>query len=222
MAVGRNIRLVASFNQGTASLQPYQCIPAGFLGKTYLKHEISRSHMISYQSLLSTTVLNDIRCMYFCDSNINITYAHTSSHMYMCMWFKVVLFCIPYTAPPAITAVEVNEICTNEYTVSWTPASNKEGLSYNVIVLLQSDVIFSDSTMDTSYNFTGLTPNTDYSVSIISVLNSCSGTPNTIIVTTVTVDAGVPQSKLIVTVMDCTYECTYVRILYVVVMYLYA
>ena len=31
-AVGRNIRLVASFNQGTASLQPYQCIPGGFFG----------------------------------------------------------------------------------------------------------------------------------------------------------------------------------------------
>ena len=30
--IGRNIRLVVSFNQGTASLQPYQCIPAGFFG----------------------------------------------------------------------------------------------------------------------------------------------------------------------------------------------
>ena len=30
LAVGRNIRLVVSFNQGTAPLQPYQCIPAGF------------------------------------------------------------------------------------------------------------------------------------------------------------------------------------------------
>ena len=30
----RNIRLVVSFNQGTASLQPYQCIPAG---KAYCK-----------------------------------------------------------------------------------------------------------------------------------------------------------------------------------------
>ena len=27
----------ASFNQGTASLQPYQCIPASFLGKAYCK-----------------------------------------------------------------------------------------------------------------------------------------------------------------------------------------
>ena len=32
LAVGRNIRLVVWFNQGTASLQPYQCIPAGFFG----------------------------------------------------------------------------------------------------------------------------------------------------------------------------------------------
>ena len=30
IAVGRNIRLVTLFNQSTASLQPYQCIPAGF------------------------------------------------------------------------------------------------------------------------------------------------------------------------------------------------
>ena len=57
-------------------------------------------------------------------------------------------------------------------------------------------------TMDTSYNFTGLTPNTAYNISVASVLNSCSGTPNTIILTTVSVEAGVPQSKL--TVMDCT------------------
>ena len=32
LAIGRNIRLIISFNQGTASLQPYQCIPAGFFG----------------------------------------------------------------------------------------------------------------------------------------------------------------------------------------------
>ena len=30
--VGRNIQLVISFNQGTASLQLYQCIPAGSFG----------------------------------------------------------------------------------------------------------------------------------------------------------------------------------------------
>ena len=88
-------------------------------------------------------------------------------------------------------------MCTNDFTVSWTPASNDTGLSYNVILSLQSVVILvSDSTMDNSYNFTGLTPNTNYSVSIVSVLNSCTGTPNTIILTTVTVEAGVPNSEI--------------------------
>ena len=106
-----------------------------------------------------------------------------------------------FIAPPAITAVEVNEICTSNFTVSWTPASSEEGLSYDV-TLLQSDItgggVFLDSTMDTSYNFTGLTPNTAYTISVASVLNSCLGTSNTIMNTTLTVEAGVPNSELFV------------------------
>ena len=47
LAVGRNIRLVVSFNQGTASLQPYQCIPAGFFrvkqGGVTLTYTVGRS-----------------------------------------------------------------------------------------------------------------------------------------------------------------------------------
>ena len=112
------------------------------------------------------------------------------------------LYC--FIAPPAITAIEVNEICTNDFTVSWTPASNEEGLSYDLILLQPGTLnnIRLESTMDTSFNFTGLTPNTAYNISIASELNSCSGTPNTIMLTTVTVEAGVPQSELIV--MNCT------------------
>ena len=109
-----------------------------------------------------------------------------------------------YVAPPAITAIEVNEICTNDFTVSWTPASNEEGLSY-AVTLLRSGIMSGirlESTMDTSFNFTGLTPNTAYNITVASVLNSCSETPNTIMLTTVTVEAGVPQSEL--TVMNCT------------------
>ena len=73
------------------------------------------------------------------------------------------------------------------------------------MTLLQSDMTDSallDSTMDTSYNFTGLTPNTAYNITVASVLNSCLGTSNTIMLTTVTVEIGVPQSELIV--MNCT------------------
>ena len=65
ITVHRKIRLFASFNQGTASLQQYKCIPGVFSGKIYckacfLKCENSWSHTISYRSLLlSTIVLND-------------------------------------------------------------------------------------------------------------------------------------------------------------------
>ena len=93
-------------------------------------------------------------------------------------------------APPAITSVEVNEICTNDFTVSWTPASNEEGLSYNVTL----SFILLVSTINNSYNFTGLTPNTEYNVSIASVLNSCLGASNTTLLTTV--EAGVPNSEM--------------------------
>ena len=113
------------------------------------------------------------------------------------MLMYVINFCgFIAAAPPAITAVEVNDICTNDFTVSWTPAINEEGLSYNVTRLLQSGMIFGDSTMDTSYNFTGLMPNTEYNVSVVSVLSPCLGLPNTIMLTTLTVEAGVPQSEL--------------------------
>ena len=37
LAVGQNIQVFALFNQGTASLQLNQCIPAGFLDKAYCK-----------------------------------------------------------------------------------------------------------------------------------------------------------------------------------------
>ena len=116
------------------------------------------------------------------------------------------LYC--FIAPPAITAIEVNEICTNDFTVSWTPASSEERLYY-VLILLQSGITNSSllATMDTSYNFTGLTPNTAYNITVASELNSCSGTPNTILLTTATVEAGVPQSELII--MDFTlWYCT--------------
>ena len=134
----------------------------------------------------------------FFSHGIRSIYVYTHPHMYVRTYTCVSkLYCFYTVAPSAITAIEVNEICTNDFTVSWTPASNEEGLSYNVTLLLQSGVIFiSDLTINTSYNLTGLTPNTNYSVSIASVLNSCTGTPNTIMITTVTVEAGVPQSKL--------------------------
>ena len=101
--------------------------------------------------------------------------------------------------PPAIIAIEVTEVCTNDFTVSWTAASNEEGLSYTVTLsspsMINDTVV--DDMMNTSYNFTNLMPNTAYDVSVVSRLTStCLGIHNTTVVTTLTVEAGVPQSEL--------------------------
>ena len=111
------------------------------------------------------------------------------------------LYC--FVDPPAITGLRVTDICTNDITVSWTAASNEEGLSYNVVLLPSSMTARTavDVMMDTSYNFTGLMQNTNYDVSVASTFKStlCIGIPTTsMMVTTLSVRAGVPMSELIV------------------------
>ena len=113
--------------------------------------------------------------MYVCAYNYVYTFVHTYVYICNCI-YVLVLFCM-YVAP-LIPPIIVNdsEMCTTDSTVSWTSTS---GLSYDVTLLSQSGVIISDSTMDISYNFTGFTPNTEYDISIVSVLNSCIGTLDT-------------------------------------------
>ena len=102
-----------------------------------------------------------------------------------------------YVDPPAITGIEVTEVCTNNFAVSWTASSNEARLSY--FVLLNDTIVV--SLMDTSHTFTDLMPNTAYDVSVASILSStCVGIYNTTMVTTLTVEAGVPQSELLIVV----------------------
>ena len=105
--------------------------------------------------------------------------------------------------PPAITTADIIEVCTNDFTVSWTTANNEEGLSYDVMLFSPSMMngIVVNVMMDTSYNFTDLIPDTDYNVSVASRLTSmCLGIAHTIPVTTLMVEAGLPQGKLIVVI----------------------
>ena len=115
------------------------------------------------------------------------------------LWFIAL-----YVDPPAITTVEVTGRCTNDFTLSWTAASNVEGLSYTVSVIPPGTSV---DLMDTSsYNVTGLTPGTTYTISVRLRLTttSCLGLPNIITNTTLTVEEGVPQSELIV--IHCAFD----------------
>ena len=102
--------------------------------------------------------------------------------------------------PPAITSIEVTEVCANDFTVSWTAASN-EGLYYGAIVSPLN--ISVAPILETSYNFTVPMPATSYVVSIFSIIDysTCVGIPNNTIITTLAVEDGVPQSELSVVSM---------------------
>ena len=112
--------------------------------------------------------------------------------------------------PPAITTADIIEVCTNDFTVSWTTANNEEGLSYDVMLFSPSMMngIVVDAMMYTSYNFTDLMPDVDYNVSVASRLTSmCLGIAHTISVTTLKLEAGLPQGKLIALI--CTLEISH-------------
>ena len=50
--------------------------------------------------------------------------------------------------------------------------------------------------MDSSHNFADLIPNTTYNVSVASRLGTCVGILNTMLITTLAVEEGLPQSEL--------------------------
>ena len=97
--------------------------------------------------------------------------------------------------PPLIVDL-TDTTCTNDFTVSWTATSN-EGVSYDMTVSPSNVNI--TQLMETSYNFTGVMMPTTYVVSIFSRIDqsTCVGIPSNVTGTTLTVEAGVPESELL-------------------------
>jgi len=111
-----------------------------------------------------------------------------------------------FVDPPPINNLTATEVCINDFTVSWTPGNGDTGVLYNV---RRSSLAVIQQTMDTSFNLTALTQNTDYMVDIVSVSSTCSGVPKRISVTTSTREAGVPRSELalLYTLTDTIINC---------------
>ena len=105
--------------------------------------------------------------------------------------------------PPAIVDVNVTERCINDFTISWTAASDEEGISYGVTLLPLN--ITANPIMDTSYNITDLMPATSYTVHVFSAINTCIGIPDVTTVTTLAVEVAVPQSELLI-IMHYTFD----------------
>ena len=105
------------------------------------------------------------------------------------------LLCFCPALPPDI--IEVTEVCINDFAVSW---NSTEGLTYTVSILPPSMMggMSVGPTMDTTHTFTDLIPNTVYAVSVTSIMDTCTGIPNTVMVTTLSEEMGLPQSELTV------------------------
>ena len=83
--------------------------------------------------------------------------------------------------------------------MSWTPASNEEGLSY-AVKISRSDVVNDtgtviDSITESFHHFTGLLSDTAYIISVVSILKTCEGNPSRTMVTTLSAKEGV-QSEI--------------------------
>ena len=110
--------------------------------------------------------------------------------------------------PPPIDSITVDETCSNDFTVSWTATGNDIRLSYNVTLSPPSSVSLV-ITMDNSYNFTRLMPNTDYTVTISAwTVPQCLGAPTTMMIITPTRKAAVPGNILPLYLRICL--CIYV------------
>lgn len=104
--------------------------------------------------------------------------------------------------PPAINSITVDELCSNDFTISWTITGDDTGVSYTVTLISSGLSGLTVTTMNTSHNVTrlssvdGLTPNTSYDVEVVSIAGqTCMGVSATTTATTSTREAAVPRSK---------------------------
>ena len=110
--------------------------------------------------------------------------------MFVCC---TVLYYLHIDSPP--TSITVDEICINDFSASWSATGNNAGLSYLVTPPIPPDNM--QPTMNTSRNFTGLTPNTRYTIYVLTwISRDCAGVPTSKMVTTSTTEAGMPKSEL--------------------------
>ena len=92
------------------------------------------------------------------------------------MTYPVCTYASVYTGTPSINSVN-SETCLNDIMLSWSVMSDLRACgSVSCIVGISSDgVMMMMNTNDTSSNFTGLMPGTDYTVSIVPLNSAGSG-----------------------------------------------
>ena len=88
----------------------------------------------------------------------------------VCVYFIMLVFFI-YVGPPfAANYLYEEERCLTDFTISWDPVASDPvcgPVSYNVTVSSSNGVMITVTTNGISYNFTELTPDNNYTVTVV-------------------------------------------------------
>ena len=98
------------------------------------------------------------------------------------------------TGPPSHVNIYGIDTCINDATISWDPATSDPlcgPVSY-VVTISPSDGVVMMKITDTSYNFTGITPDNSYTVTVAGRNSAGVGESTMIVVNTPTVAEAVP------------------------------
>ena len=99
---------------------------------------------------------------YNCGSALSALNARLLCILHFCMFMYL------YIGPPSTSSITFTEICTSDAAVSWDPFTSNSvcgPVSYDVTISPSDGVVLMRIT-NTSYNFTGLMPDTNYTVTV--------------------------------------------------------
>ena len=106
-------------------------------------------------------------------------YFPAGSHMFT--WLSCV--CVCFTGPPTTPTIIDTDIGISTITISWTvlgyDPDNVCGPVMYRVTISGPDINDTDTTDTNMYTFTGLTPNTNYTITITPYNSAGDGTPNT-------------------------------------------
>ena len=112
-----------------------------------------------------------------------------------------------YIGKPSTGNLTFTEVCVSDAAISWDPVTSDPvcgPVSYDVTISPSDGVVMMRLT-DTSYNFTRLTPDNSYAVTV-AVGNDAGVVTHNVIVTTPAMQEALPNGNFICSVLCCTMQ----------------
>ena len=141
-------------------------------------------------------------------------------NMYICTCILDDMFFFKGPPSPITSTTATDTSClTNSTIVSWTPSSGDPvcgPISYSVTISPSNGVIIM-MINDTSYNFTALTPGTNYIVTVAAINMAGVGEANTVMFYIVTMTEAVPSGEFKFSINNYMYLLLSTKPVYMVI-----